>query len=29
MNRGRRGEEIFATKEEDYVSFVDLLEELD
>ena len=27
MNRGRRGEEIFATKE-DYGSFVDLLEEL-
>ena len=28
MNRGRRGEKIFATKE-DYWSFVDLLEELD
>jgi len=28
MNRGRRGEKIFATKE-DYGSFVDLLEELD
>ena len=28
MNRGRRGENIFATKE-DYWSFVDLLEELD
>ena len=28
MNRGGRGEKIFATKE-DYWSFVDLLEELD
>jgi hypothetical protein len=28
MNRGRRGEKIFATKE-DYGSFVDLLEDLD
>jgi len=28
MNRGRRGEKIFATKK-DYWSFVDLLEELD
>ncbi len=28
MNRGRRGENIFETKE-DYWSFVDLLEELD
>ena len=28
MNRGRRGEKIFTTKE-DYWSFVDLLEELD
>ncbi len=27
MNRGNRGEKIFATKE-DYWSFVDLLEEL-
>ncbi|MDY7035489.1 MAG: transposase, partial [Thermodesulfobacteriota bacterium] len=28
MNRGRHGEEIFA-KKEDYLSFLDLLEELD
>ncbi len=28
LNRGRRGENIFTTKE-DYWSFVDLLEELD
>ncbi len=28
MNRGRRGENIFATKA-DYLSFIELLEELD
>ena len=28
MNRGRRGEQVFETKK-DYLSFIDLLEELD
>ena len=28
MNRGRRGENVFGTKE-DYLSFIKLLEELD